>query len=536
MQATTATTTTPASRGDDHFDELADYVRSTFAQAAGKPLFRVAAPNLWALFLQNLPEGDRQVHNCNCCRHFIERFGNLVTIAADGQQAPALWSDGAPEPYRDSIAAMAAVVARAPVEGVFLSSLPDWGQAVTGEWHHFQVKNPRPFAAPLKTASQAMAERLEERGMLQRGLAEFPQSVVEKATTILQAEALYRSEKVAGVADWLLGLQRRLEATKNVVRRDNMIWLAVATAPPGFAHVRSTMIGTLLEDLAAGMDFEAVRRRFAEKMHPLQYQRPQAPPSNANIEQAEKAVATLKSAGALERRFAQLADIVALWTPRAVEVREDKGGGVFGHLKNRATPAGAAPPIDGMPAQTMTWDKFARTVLPTAERIEFKVPHGTAPFIALVTAADLAAPPILQWDSPEQRNPVSWYLYASGSPAAWWNLTAGAWCPVTAVTLLPPMWHAPERNRHHGEGVILLLEGCRDTHHQHGGGLFPETLRSEYHAFRRTLEAHSNRATIAGRDEATACGFDLRKGARWEATVRVTSKGTQLLYRLDRWD
>jgi hypothetical protein len=55
------------------------------------------------------------------------------------------------------------------------------------------------------------------------------------------------------------------------------------------------MIGTLLEDIEEGLDFGDVSRKFASKMHPLQYQRPQAAPSVGNIEESEKIVAKLST-------------------------------------------------------------------------------------------------------------------------------------------------------------------------------------------------------------------------------------------------
>jgi len=42
----------------------------------------------------------------------------------------------------------------------------------------------------------------------------------------------------------------------------------------------------------------------------------------------------------------------------------------------------------------------------------------------LVTAKHPEAPPILQWDSPDKRNPVSLYVYVNGSATADWNLRA----------------------------------------------------------------------------------------------------------------
>ncbi len=89
------------------------------------------------------------------------------------------------------------------------------------------------------------------------------------------------------------------------------------------------MIGTLMEDIQAGLRFAEVKAKFDAKMDPLLYQRPQAAPSAGNIAQAEKVVQALASAGALQRRFARLKDIQALWTRRVS--RCPPSGGVFAH-------------------------------------------------------------------------------------------------------------------------------------------------------------------------------------------------------------
>jgi hypothetical protein len=166
------------------------------------------------------------------------------------------------------------------------------------------------------------------------------------------------------------------------------------------------MVGTLLEDLSAGLPFETVKKRFDDKMHPLQYQRPQAAPSAGNIQQAEEAIAKLGLAPALERRFATLADVQLTWKPRTD--KPGKAGSVFGHLQ----PKDAARATDlQLPDRTLTWIKFRDTILPTAEKMELMVPSSSSAFSALVTAVHPDAPPLIQWDSPEQRNPVTWYFY-----------------------------------------------------------------------------------------------------------------------------
>jgi hypothetical protein len=290
------------------------------------------------------------------------------------------------------------------------------------------------------------------------------------------------------------------------------------------------VVGALLEDIAAGLDFAEVKARFDAKLHPLIYQRPQAAPAAGAIAAAEKLVETLGIAPSLERRFARLDEIEAIWRPMARKA-PPAAGGVFGHLaaKGDAT----APSASGMPPVTMTWEKFARTVRPGATAIEVQVPgHGA--FIALTTAAHPDAPPILRWDRQEARNPVAWYVYHNGSPAAQWGLHGGAWAKVEALALLPSLW-GDQPASHLGEGVVVMIEGALDGGTPHNG-LFPENLRPELHGARAVIEAYSKGATLEPAGGAAACGLDLRKGQTINCVLRVTSATGKTDYRIDRWD
>ena len=133
------------------------------------------------------------------------------------------------------------------------------------------------------------------------------------------------------------------------------------------------MIGTLLKDVATGMDFATVSARFASKMHPLKYQRPQAAPRVGNIADAEKIVARLGIARSLERRFARIDEIDTLWKYRPVPEVPDRVR-VFSRLVARGDTA--PMPLD-VPPITMTLVKFAATVLPTLESLELRM--GRAP-------------------------------------------------------------------------------------------------------------------------------------------------------------
>ena len=522
---------------DPEYDAFLQRIQDRFTADTknGVPLFTTNAEGLWDAFLAAMPEDQRQYHNCHACRNFIERYGSLVTIDDVGIMRSAIWHvDDAPEAYKPSVAAMITLVRRAGVSGIFLASEPIWGTPVTGIWRHFSVtpESSRVFKRMTMTAGQAMAEKREDFYTVIRALNEFTLPVLEQALTLLKTESLYRSEKILGQAEWLYNLHVAHNAAHGSAKV-NVLWRAVATAPAGFCHPRSSMIGTLLTDIAAGLPFEDVSAKFAAKMHPLQYQRPQAAPDAGNIAQAEKLVEQMGIKASLRRRFARLEDLVTLWIPAAPK-EAPNGEGVFAHI----APKQSVPVVGAtdVPAVTMTWEKFSRTVLPEALEIEFLASLVRDNYTALVTAVDPAAPPILQWDLDDRRNPVSWYLYNNGSTPDYWGLDFGKFHKVTAVTLKPSMWHDTEgRFNHQGQGVIFILAGAKDSQNT-SLALFPETLRSELHQVRSTIEAFSRAGRLEGQEEASACGIALSKGNNWNARFRVRTKTATVEYRLDRWD
>lgn len=498
------------------------------------PLFTVDAGDLFSMYLSGFKPGQqRQYHNCSACRHFINRFGSLVTIDEFGRPHSALWADeDAPLFYKRAILKMDNAVRDSPITGVFLSSERTWGTPVTGPWRHFSVTPPATMLHrhAVLTAAQTMAEKREDFHNVARALGEFPLNVIDRALTLLRSDALYRAEKVIGPAQFLRDLHVARAAVKNGFARHNILWRAVATAPAGFCHPRSSMIGTLLEDLVAGMDFDEVSRRFKEKMHPLQYQRPQAAPTAGNIAAGEKLIAQMGLQASLHRRFARAEELRAFWT--APKPATPEPGGIFGHLvpKNAARPA----EMSAVNPTPITMEKFCRAVLPQAESLDIWVPGGPLTFIVFTTASDPDAPPLLQWDRPDRRNPFAWYLWNGGAPASQYGLAAGRYHRVTAIVSKPTMWDDPDDHSHQGKGAAFIIEGARETRTSAGLALFPETLRSELHGIRSTIEAFSKAGKLENPEEATACGLLVSGSAG--VNVRVLQGSVTMAYHIERWD
>lgn len=523
-------------RENDGYGELLAGIRQEFDKSTkdgSTPLFTTNTGDLYGLLLDGIPEEARQHYNCNACRHFVNRYGGLVKIdEKTGKQTPVMWPEKAPAFFSEAVKKIRRKVSAATVTGVFITSERQLGTPVTGSWEHMAVKIPESMVhhKRLKNAFQEAAEKAEDYGLLASAIGKYRTETVETAVNLLRSEALYRSENVLGMAEWFLEV---LQLVKEKRATRNIIWYKAATAPVGFCHISSNVIGTLLDDIAAGYDFNTVSRKFAEKMNPLQYQRPQAAPSAGNVAQAERIVEKLGIANSLKRRYARLDEIQTIWRPMPIKKVGGVSAGVFARVATKEQQRETPNAMSG-PTVTITWEKFRRTVLGSARKIEFYVPGKEDCYTAILTAENQEAPPIILWDTEENRNPFSWYVYSGGSTPSRWNLLPG-YVEVTGVTLQPNLWQPGYEYR--GASVIFILKGAKDRDRRNTGlALFPEVLKSELHEVRSTIEAYSKSEKLGGADEASACGVRLQKGLNWNARFRVTTDIGTTIYKLDRWD
>lgn len=486
-----------------------------------EPLFHTDA-DLWEVYLQafNNPS-ERQHYNCHACRNFISHYGDLVTINANGETKSALWhihsqlSHPRQDDYKLAIKAMCEVVERANVTGVFYSKDSVLGIPQTGIWSHLSVKNPNIFSSRILSPFQAMAEKKEDYANISRFLPQFSLENLETVVEILQSDALSRSEKVYHHAKWLFDLKSSTSNTKNTKLKKNLIWKAIASAPPGFAHPSTSMLSTLLDDIKASLPFTVIKSRFEEKMHPLKYRRPTASVSSSQIDEAEKLVEKLGVASAFNRRFATLSDIQTIWSQPQEEEKEESQG-LFSSLKEKNT---SSPPI--VQAGKITWIKFRDKVLPLAKKIEINIPSFLGEFIIFTTAVDPDAPLIFQWD-----NPVSTYNWFGGSSPSQHGLSPG-WANIIGVCYRPPFWNG--RNpTNFSNSPIFIIEGAKETRFN-GLALFPETLKSELHSIRHVVERYSKKGKLQNIDNPHVVGLSLNHSIRVYTNI-ITE------YLIDRFD
>lgn len=525
-------------RPNDGYPELLEHIRKSFNEEVAdikEPLFITDAykkNDLYEMFLNNLPVEARQHYNCRACRNFVNRYGSIVRVDEDGNIRPVMWNY-TPKFFNHAICDIRNAVLLSKIESVFIPSEKRLGTPKTGVWHHMAVDIPRDriYHGRLKNAHQTMAEMNEEFKMLMTAARTYNVETVKTAITLLKSDAMYRGDKILPHAEWFLDI---LNIKRGDRKFTNLIWKKAVTAPTGFCHITSGMLGSLMDDIANGYHVDVIIRKFNEKMDPLCYQRPQAAPSAGNVARAEKIVAELGIENSLKRRFARIDEIETVWNPvLSNTLGSSATTGVFAGIKTKEDMSKRNDTICA-PETTMTLEKFRRTVLPEAKKIELLVPSARNSYAAIVTAEDSDAPPIILWDSEEQRNPFSWYIYNNGSYPSAWNLPDNKFVEVIGISLQPNLWQSGFEQL--GKGVIFILKDCKDLYNK-SSGLFPEVLRGELREVRSTIEAYSREHCLSGWDEASACGLMLQSSSEdWICKLRVTTDNGVSLYKLDRWD
>jgi len=510
-----------------------------------KNLFKTKSQNLFDIFLNNLPvesEEEKQHFNCNACRSFVNKYCGLVTVDDNGIINPVfLNSSGMSEYYKTAIDEMYNYVRKSIVSGVFYTNKKEWGHHITDEWSHMAITPERKFVyrSLVKTPGQYSAEKLQDYLMLIAAIKKYPEDSIVEVIKVLTTNQLMRSEKFMTSASWFLGIHKVI-GDMGKRETSNYLWKVVAEAPVGFCHISSSMLGTLLDGIKEGLSFSRIKESFNEKMDPTQYQRPQTPPSVGNIDQAEKIVADLGIEKSLLRKYAKADEVIgaSFWVSTRCPDCNEKGreDGVFSKL--RKNNVASVSKIDTPPI-SISWYKFAKTILPTAQEMKFIIPNS-APYCGILTCLHDDAPPIILWDSDsEERNPYSWYVYPHLTDSYLWGLAPNQSAKVKSICHKPSQWQSDKFTKIFGDGVILILDGCCDSRwFEVGSCLFPEILRSELNPVRKTINAFSEKTKIIGGDgDDLACGVLYQDDVKRAMTLAVKSlDNIENKYLIDRWD
>ena len=502
------------------------------------------------IYLETIAEVDEAAvphYNCHCCRKFFDNAMYLVTIEEDGSLVPFIANAMAVTPgfFRNAGLKIREMVKELRVQGLFSTTEKWLGIPKTGEWTHFSVNWERMHYSKLAADSVVKHGQmiLAAEDTINMSLAEYSPELLNKTLDLLNTDEVFSKDTYTSI-QWYLELYGHLQGKKGRQRRHALL-RQVYRAHHGLWSLRNTVLGTLIDDIKAGVkELDDCKAAYGYKVDPRRYQRPVAGPSDGNIKLAEQLVAEHGLELSLQRKAANLEDVIhaAVWVPAGKVVKDDeKTVGVFDQLLSTNTKVEKNSHTGGF----ISMMKLLNKLLPNANKLEVLVPWS-GPFFQYVTAVHPDAPPILKWDSVLQRNPVNNYIRAQPGQrvARGWNLTQGKYVEVTAILSSPHTWFTGQFDNETNMGAFLVLDGCRDINDPNpGSALFPEDLVPVLYPVRKTIEAFSASQQLPGLTTSTAAGIVVPVHAgsdansRFDLTVRVHSaNGLVTQYVIDRFE
>ncbi|WP_127502233.1 YfaP family protein [Actinoplanes solisilvae] len=363
--------------------------------------------SLWLTFLESFPAGtnlrfrERSEYDCSTCHGFVKNFGNVVEI--HNGQVRTVWSGvSASDPVFSVVAAaLDEFVRTLPLSSVFRSAEAQYGTATTrtlrdGQvevWQHLhgRVEN-RHRTRDVGAARGAFDAAVQ---VFQRGLTELDQHALDTVAGLIDDNALYRGAEHRRAVTEFRSLQNRwTQAT------DGRAFVFANALNPA-ARLRNTVIGTLVQDLSAGVDLEQAVRSFETKVAPQNYQRPTALITPAMVKAAMKTIDELGIEESLQRRFARLSDVSVtnvLWVDNDTQSRMKDG--IEGLLMQAATTRSAGARLRDAKPEEIPVVTFMKDILPGAATIDLWVANRHEPhLVSLTTGRHPAAPRLFAWDN-----------------------------------------------------------------------------------------------------------------------------------------
>lgn len=335
-------------------------------------------------------------------RSYIKRIGNVVAIYADGT-VDSIWNVTVPGYFQPVADAMHKAVIAATISTIFLTDMPSAGSKPNKDgtldviWNHFYSEIPKQYVKKGEIGSLTGAFN-EDVNVFTRGLKELTTDAFETVLELINANSLYRgAEHKTAVANFYA----HKKAFANIPA-DNQAAYILYTAKTVGPSVRfkNSAIGTLVEDLSAGIELEKAVASFEKKVAPENYKRPTSLVTPRMIEDAQTKIEELGLASALSRRFATIKDIDVnnvLFTSQT-----KKALSVFDDLKDDAQSAVKTQTLAKV--EEISLEHFLENVVPSAKSVEvlFENKH-TNNLMSLLTAVETDAAQLFKWD-----NSFSW--------------------------------------------------------------------------------------------------------------------------------
>jgi len=406
-------------------------------------LFRVelAGQKIWDLYLSSFTkENDpvfrdpaSSVHNCNHCKNFIRRYGNIVSVD-ENYNIATMFDVVADEEFENTAKVLSAAIKSSKITEVFfetfneLNSLPY--ESCTKSNAVFQlgvVSNPKRYTkeeaekfgvvkpnevrtfnhihlfvdkafvdASGNSVESLMGNYRDAKNVFQRAMEtisldtfKLVKDLINQGSLLDGATHLYKIEQIIPLKEEYDNLPAS--------QRDNWCWVKSFKLP--YAKFKNELIGVLCSELSEGEELNKSCQSWNKRVDPANYMKATAPITKKQIEEAKAFVEENGYTESFNRRFATIDDIkVSEILHSNVGEGKIKSVSIFDGVKSTST-RHKRNEFDGV--EEVAIDKFMKDILPSCSSVEaFFANNHQGNLVSLTTAsANGESKPIFKWSN-----------------------------------------------------------------------------------------------------------------------------------------
>jgi hypothetical protein len=432
------------------FKEFNTHIQNQFKRMCetGK-LFKsnISGQTVWDTYLNSFKKEDNKrfrdpessENNCNCCKNFIRRYGNILSVNIDNGTIESIFSniDNVNE-FTNSVKTCDKLLRNSKIEEVFFETYEELDKNLN---YQKVNKNLKEFRLGIeKNFKQYTKEEVEKFGVVNSEDVytfnhfhmDLPKQFVDiSGKSIETIRGLYRDKKFVFkrameeipldtlllVRDLILQgslldgnthlpiLEKIIiykeEWNLNLQDKDIFAWIESYSMHEGIAKFKNHLIGVLCSELAEGKELNEAVLSWNKRVDPVNYHKAKAPITEAQKKLAEKFVIENGYLESFNRRLATMDDIKSSEIlHKNVDNIKGKTVTIFDSVK---TPSGSGQhkrsEFDKI--EEVSINKFMTDILPNTTNIEvFLENRFENNLVNLTTSNESNVKQIFKWDNP----------------------------------------------------------------------------------------------------------------------------------------
>lgn len=409
-------------------------------------LFRsvITGDELWELYLNSFDDNNDPVfrdpesssHNCNNCKNFIRRYGNLLSIT-DDYKIESIFSvdvDEVPDEYKSVVKKLNESLIESDIKEVFvethneLKSLPyesvKWNQTeyqlgvpvntklytkeecdkygvVTTdkvyEFNHINLKIDNRFIDKSGNSINSVLGNFNTNyELLNKLLDSISYDKLELVNELILNKSLINGDNYSDSVRIVMNKYREYNSTSY---EDRHLWKWNQVNNNTLCRFVNSLIGVLCTELTSGVDLDTAWKNWNKRADPVNYMKAKSPITQSMIDSANKFITENGYIESFNRRLATIDDI------KVTEIKymnESNGNKSSINIFDKLTPtkSSGSLDIDENKLESVNIEHFMNNILPNSNSLEIYVDNRLENnLVTLTTSSNNEGNNIFKWNN-----------------------------------------------------------------------------------------------------------------------------------------